>query len=74
MSDKSPSDWGYRNCSDCRLVREAMRHVAQAEAKEKSMALDLTIALLDVVRLREDLLQYTRGITDFKELADDQNN
>ena len=63
-------DWGYRNCTNCRLVRVAMRQVAVSVDREKAMSVDLAIALLDVSRLKEELKNYTRGITDMEELDD----
>ena len=58
-------------CEECVDLREALRKVATLEHEKKQLLLDIEILQLEKRRLQEDLLQYTRGITNMEELADD---
>ena len=63
--------WNSAQCEECIDLREALRKLATLEHEKKQLLLDIEILQLEKRRLQEDLLQYTRGITNMEELADD---
>ena len=67
-------DWDSTQCERCVDLRVALRDLAKAQHEIKALKLDIEILTLQKHWLAEDLLQYTRGYTNFKELSDDQDS
>lgn len=60
-------DWDSTQCERCLDLREALRQLADKDNEIKMLKLDVEILTLQKHWVEEDLLQYTRGITNFKE-------
>lgn len=63
--------WNSAQCAECVDLRVALRTLATRDYQLSCRVLDIEILQLENAGLKETILQYTRGITDFKELADD---
>lgn len=63
--------WNSAQCEECVDLRECLREKATLEYKLRMALEDIAQLQLEKRWLAEDLLQYTRGITDFTENTDE---
>lgn len=64
-------NWNSAQCQECVELRQALRDLATREYELQIAKETIEQLKLEKHRLEEDLLQYTRGFTDFTESANE---
>jgi len=67
MSTPSAVVWNSDQCKECIDLRQALQDLATREYELRLAKEEIEQLQLEKLRLEEDLLQYTRGFTDFTE-------